>query len=298
MTWGHEGIVALALNRLLKIDYVLAAHGTEVLKGQAWRARTRVMRQVFRRATRVITNSSFTQQIVVGLDIPRERITVLPPVVDLGPGAGALAIQEVVAARGLAGKRVLLTVGRLYPRKGHADVIRALAFLKDRYPDLIYVVAGTGGPLHAPVELAALARECGVANRLHLLGRVSDAELDALYRLCEIFVLPARQDGLDVEGFGIAFVEAGLRERAVIAGRSGAVEESVVDGETGLLVEPGNVAELVETLARLLDDPSLRNRLGRQGLERARALFSPASQSERIRTLIGELGRSQPGASP
>jgi phosphatidylinositol alpha-1,6-mannosyltransferase len=134
-----------------------------------------------------------------------------------------------------------------------------------------YVVAGAG-----PEEprLRDLAREVGCAAHVRFIGSVSGEDLEALYAACDIFVMPSRalaqRDG--VEGFGIVFLEAGACAKPVVGGRSGGISDAVLDGVTGLLVDPTDAAELEAVLIRLLDDPVEARRLGAQGRQRVEAL--------------------------
>ncbi len=163
---------------------------------------------------------------------------------------------------------VLLTVSRLVPRKGHATVLRALSRLAPSRPGLRLVICGAG-PSRA--DLLSLAGRLGVRDRVVLAGVIPEGELPSLYRLARIFVLtPDAPSGGDVEGFGVAFLEAAASGLASIGSRSGGVPEAVLEGETGLLVEPGDDAMLASCLASLLDDPERTCAMGDRG--RARVL--------------------------
>jgi glycosyltransferase involved in cell wall biosynthesis len=118
------------------------------------------------------------------------------------------------------------------------------------------------------------AVECGVADIVEFLGFVPDERLAGIYQSSDVFVLPSITSEQSTEGFGIVFLEAGLFGLPVVACRSGGVDDAVADFETGLLVSPGDAAELGGAVARLLDDRELRLRLGRQGRERVLRDFS------------------------
>ena len=166
---------------------------------------------------------------------------------------------------------MILTVGRLVERKGHDMVIRALPGIERAVGPVRYVVAGAG-----PEEprLRALAREVGCASDVRFIGPVSGEDLAALYSACDVFVMPSRalaqRDG--VEGFGIVFLEAGACAKPVVGGRSGGITDAVLDGVTGMLVDPADGAELQAVLIRLLDDPVEAQRLGARGRQRVEAL--------------------------
>jgi len=116
-----------------------------------------------------------------------------------------------------------------------------------------------------------LAGELGVSDCVRFLGRIEANDLPGLYAACDVFAMPARlrDSDNDVEGFGIVYVEASACERAVVGGRSGGVEDAILDGKTGLLVDPLSVEEIAAAIERLYRDPELRARLGTAGRRRA-----------------------------
>ncbi len=110
----------------------------------------------------------------------------------------------------------------------------------------------------------------GEAPYLEKLGWLDQNQLPELYRRCDISLTPS----IWVEPFGITALESMASGLPVIASRIGGLETSVVDGQTGFLIEPGDSAAMAETLARLLDDPALRQRLGAAGRKRAEEVFN------------------------
>jgi glycosyltransferase involved in cell wall biosynthesis len=172
------------------------------------------------------------------------------------------------------GVRVLLAVSRLTPQKGLDVAVRALASLPD---EVVLVVLSSTQEQRG--ELEALARELGVARRLHLLGRLPDVA--AWLRRAEVLVHPARW-----EGFGLAVLEAMLAGLPVVASDVSSLPELVVDGETGFLVRPDDPSALALGIARSLED---RERLGAAGRERARREFSVARMADRTAELYARL---------
>ena len=211
-----------------------------------------------------------------------------PPVVCPPPADERIAAMPSDAgdaarrAHGLEGRRVLLTVARLVPRKGVDVTIRALALLAADHPELAYLVVGEG-PQRA--ELEALARECCVADRVVFTGRVPDVA--PFHHAADIFVMPNRQmDDGEREGYGIVFADAGLAGKPVIAGRSGGATDAVVDGETGLLVDPTDPGAVATAIRRLLADPALAARMGEAGRERARRVCGSAAVRARFDAVL------------
>ncbi|MDA0235633.1 MAG: glycosyltransferase family 4 protein, partial [Proteobacteria bacterium] len=134
--------------------------------------------------------------------------------------------------------------------------------------------------------LDGVAREAGVAERVHRLGHVPMEDLPRWYNACDVFVLANREIGGDTEGFGMVFLEAAACGKAAIAGRAGGTGSAVLDGVTGLRVDASTGAELVDALARLLDDPPLLESMGQAGLARVRQSLSWQAVAERTRNCL------------
>jgi len=233
-------------------------------------------------ADAVIAVSRFSADLARREGVASERVRTIENGVDPerfcpGPRDAALA-----ARLGLADDdEVLLTVSRLAPRKGHRTVLRALAALAPSRPHLRYVFTGASDDLRA--ELLATARELGVASRVVAAGFVSEADLPALYRLAHAFVLvPDGDDARDVEGFGVALLEAAATGVAAIGSRTGGVPEAVEDGVSGLLVPPCDPEATARAVARLLDDRGLAASLGERGRARVLAELSHERATTRL----------------
>ncbi len=162
------------------------------------------------------------------------------------------------------GPPLLLTVARLVPRKGIDTVLQALPPLLERFPRLQYWIVGDGP---SKESLAKQTRQLGLLDAVRFMQNVTDTELPQIYRRAAIFVMPARADyhAGSVEGFGIVYLEASASGLPVVAARAGGAAEAVLENATGLLVPPDDPAALEQGLARLLNDPGLRQRMGRAG---------------------------------
>lgn len=280
----------LRFRRWLHLPYVIYAHGNEILgmlaaggtlREKAWRA------QLLQRASRIVAVSRFTASLVERAGVGPDRITVIYPGCDLtrfGVRPPDLELRRrVLGARHR--DRVILTTGNLVARKGHDLVIQALARLRHEIPDVTYLIVGDG-PFSA--DLHALTDTLGVRDRVVFAGRVSDADLPAMYSLGDVFIMASRErrEEHDVEGFGLVYLEAGACGKPVIGGRSGGVPEAVVDGVTGLLVDPADPEDVARALKRLLTDHALAERLGRQGRERVVKEFTWARAADRMNDVL------------
>jgi len=194
----------------------------------------RLARAVLRRAEAVVCPSTALAGEATRLGA--RQVEVVPSGVDLPPEVGEEAAPPEV-----------LYAGRLSPEKGILELVKAAEGLN-------LVVAGDG-PLRRRVPQAR--------------GFVPPAELAELYARAAVVACPSHR-----EGFGVACLEAMAHGRPVVAGAVGGLLDLVVNGETGILVEPGNVPALRAALDRLLDDPDLRRRMGAAGRRRADEHFS------------------------
>jgi phosphatidylinositol alpha-1,6-mannosyltransferase len=288
------GLLVLALHRLTGRPYVVYLHGEELaVLGRAPRTR-RAVAAVLRSAGAIFANSHFTMRELARFGVGRERVHLVRPGVDLArfSSGDGRALRERLAPPGC---KVLLTVGRLIPRKGQDTVIRLLRTLGARIP-VVYWIAGDGTP-EERARLEALARECGVAEKVRFLGVVPDEELPALYAACDVFVMLNRTTPSgDVEGFGMVFLEAAACGRPAVGGRSGGAVEAIRHGVTGYLVADGEDQAAIEVLARLLQDPPLAARLGLAGRRLARR-HGWGQRAARVARVCAALCRPAPPAT-
>lgn len=200
----------------------------------------------------------------------------------------AEAASRFRVGRGLPEGRWLVTVARLVPHKGIDTGIDLVARLAPEWPDLHYAVIGRGSYREA---LLAQAAALGVADRVHILGDVTDEELPGALSMASVYLGLSRQAGLDAEGFGIALLEAAACEVPVVAGASGGIADAVADGETGVLVTPDDAIPAANAVRHLLADPVLAGRLGAAGRERVVQRFTWSRVVDDLRRLAAEHGR-------
>jgi phosphatidylinositol alpha-1,6-mannosyltransferase len=143
-------------------------------------------------------------------------------------------------------------------------MIEVVARLRDRFPNLLYAIIGDGEERARLVEMAV---RLGVTEQVRFLGEVKDAELLHCYQQCDLFALPNRAVGKDVEGFGMVLLEAQACGRPVLAGASGGTAETLRPNETGVLVACDRTDEPAAVLAELLANGERLNRMGRAGRE-------------------------------
>ncbi len=282
---ADDGYMGLWLHQWLKLPFVIYAHGNEVLGAleSSWPKPRLSLQQ----AARVLANSRFTAQLVEKSGAAPERIEIIHPGCDVDrfqPCKPTMDLrQEILGDQW--NNRVILSVGNLVVRKGHDLVITALRRVMESIPDVVYLIVGDG-PHRAELEKLALAR--GLGERVIFAGRVPDERLPEIYGLSDIFVMPSRErvESCDVEGFGIVFLEASACAKPVIAGRSGGIEDAVLNGVTGLLVNPTDVEDIAKALTRILANRDFAVRLGQQGRARVVAEFAWPRVANRVRAIL------------
>jgi phosphatidyl-myo-inositol dimannoside synthase len=261
---------------------VLTFHGSEILKFAHHPGRRWLARQLIHHATRVSTLTNYTQELLLShFPEAAEKIFLTP-----GALRSDFAVVQVKPAP-QKDKIVVLTVGRLHPRKGQLATLEALQMLPAPIRSRIeyWIVGGQGkkGSYEESLRAAAAARPDLVVR---FFGAIPDEELSDLYERADIFAMTSRNVGHSVEGFGLVYLEAAAHGLPVVAHDVGGVSEAVIDGVTGLLIPPDRPVQLAAAFEKLVHDPALRQRLGAAGRERARrncwqeaatALFSAAT---------------------
>ena len=257
---------------------VLTFHGSEILKFTRSPLRRWLAGQLIRRATRISTLTHYTQELLVAhFPAAAEKIFLTP---------GALRSDFAVVPPKPASPRkkiVILTVGRLHPRKGQLLTLQALQTLApDVRSRLEYWVVGGQSKGNYETQLrAAAAEKPDLAVRF--FGNIPDEELSDLYDRADIFAMTSVNLEHSVEGFGLVYLEAAAHGLPVVAHDVGGVSEAVREGVTGLLVPPHRPAQLAAAFEKLIHDEPLRRKLGAAGRdwatrncwkESAAALFS------------------------
>ncbi len=259
-----EGLVSVGVGRALRLPVMIYAHGEEIT---GWREplKRAAMRRAYRSADVVIANSAFTRDQLLALGVEGRRIAVLHPGVDTERYHPQVDGRQVRARLGIGLSPLILSVGRLQPRKGFDRVIEAMPEIRTRIPGVQYAVVGCGDD---EARLRQLSFQNNVADRVHFAGLVPDEELPQWYAACDVFAMPNREINGDTEGFGMVYVEASATGKAVLAGTAGGTGSAVLDGVTGLRVDGRNIREIACALTELLSDPAWAQEMGRLGRER------------------------------
>jgi phosphatidyl-myo-inositol dimannoside synthase len=264
------GWLAGACRRLFGLKTLIYIHGEEISTRTRYDQNGRRRRRALAAADGVVAVSRFTQDTLIHqFDVPASKVELVSNGVDLTRFVPRPRPPHLVARYGLQGRRVLLTVGRLYARKGMDRVIESLPIALRRFPDLVYLIVGEGS--HRPM-LEALVAHHDLGHNVIFTGAVPDYELTDHYSLGDVFIMANREmpDG-ETEGFGLVFLEANACGLPVIAGRAGGSVDAVTDQVNGLVVGGDDIAAIAATVVRLFADDGLRESLRVGGAEVARA---------------------------
>ncbi|MGW2085068.1 glycosyltransferase family 4 protein [Streptomyces sp. NPDC001880] len=276
-------LMAPALRRGGVRRIVATTHGHEI-----WWARTPGARGLMRRiggGVDVVTYlGQYTRARIEPALGPRARMSRLVPGVDpevYRPRAGAG--PDPRTELGLHGKRVILCVARLVPRKGQDTLIRALPLIRNKVPDAVLVVVGQGPDEARLRKLAARHGEGAV----RFVGGVSHTDTPPYYAAADVFAMPCRtrRAGLEAEGLGIVFLEAAASGLPVVVGDSGGAPDTVLDGRTGRVVDGTDPAAVAGALTGILLDPG-RAAMGAAGREWVRESWSWDASARHLTQLL------------
>jgi phosphatidyl-myo-inositol dimannoside synthase len=254
----YAGIVPWLISAIMPVHYCVYAHGTELLRLKKPTPAGILLKNVLKRADRIIANSSYTASLVRELS-PATHVDVVFPKIDLRPNTAPLSSNFP----GNTGTVGILSVGRLVRHKGHDVLLEAVSQLPSG-KQWNLVIAGDGP------QKDVLMMQCwdlGISDNVTFKTGLSDAELEREYCAASLFVLPTVPVH-GTEGFGIVLLEAMSHRIPIIASDIGGVAEVLDNGSCGVLVAPGDPARLSDAIRRVAGDGALRDRLASAALER------------------------------
>ena len=290
--------VGLPLARTYGIPHLLFAYGREIQRPSARWAKS----YAFKHSDVVIVISEFTRRLLQErFGVPPERIRLVRPGVDTNWFVPTESKEPIRAELGLPREAaVLLTAGRLSSDsryKGFDRILRMTHSLITDLPDLTVCIVGDGNDRP---YLEDLARSTGIEKNVRFCGRVSDAQFLKLYQAADLFVLPsgsADPQSVGVEGYGIVFAEAASCGLPTVAYGVGGVTDVVVDGETGRLVPPDEIA-LRDEVLHLLMNPMARSAMAVAAREHALLHLGWQQSAREFSAILNELTGSIAATDP
>jgi phosphatidylinositol alpha-1,6-mannosyltransferase len=254
------GWLAGACRRLFGLKTLIYIHGEEISTRARYDQGGQRRRWALSAANGIVAVSRFTQDTLTRVfDVPPGKIELVSNGVDLARFVPRPRSAHLAARYDLERRPVLLTVSRLYARKGIDRVIESLPIVLRRFPDLVYLIVGEG--TYRP-ELEGLVLSHGLGRNVVFAGAVPDYELTEHYSLGDAFIMANREmpDG-ETEGFGLVFLEANACGLPVVAGRAGGSVDAVADQVNGLVVDGDDAAAIAAAIIRMFEDDGLRDSL-------------------------------------
>lgn len=292
-----QDFAGMLIRKLRGTPLLVFVHGDEVNQTQRRRFQPRLRDAIYRAADAIVVANRFAYERLIDVLRSPDRITMITPGVDTTLFYPGPRPEWVRSQFRTANDPLILTVGRLVRKKGHETVLRSLPAVLKRFSQTKYLVVGDGPERE---RLQNLAIDLGLGGCVHFAGNVPNYRIADYYRAADIFCLLNQEDDAgDIESFGMVFVEAGASGKPVVGGRSGGTAQSILDGRTGMLCEPGNSSQLSDLLLLLLSSRELRMQMGESGLARARDEFNWSSRATQLlevhRFITGEEQRKPGG---
>ncbi len=272
------GTATWLLSFFCKFKYAVIIHGTDIAYAQKSSRKKRLAKKILSRANTIVCNSSYGASLVKEINSNwAKKIVIANPCVEEFQGEIKLPKKNITE-----GKNILFSISRLMNRKGIDRVIEIMPEITAKFPNMIYVIAGTG-----PDE-ESLKKQAKDQDNIMFLGKISEAEKWGWLKNCDIFIQPTREEDGNFDGFGIVYLEANLMEKPVIAGDSGGVRDAVENGLNGLLVDPENNEDIKNAIIKLTKDKNLAKKLGEQSRERVKTKFI---WSEQIKNIYNKINK-------
>lgn len=236
------GPIAYLCDKIFKIPYVVFTHGIEV-----W-SKDEKNKKFFDNSKLTVTISEFTKnKLLENYPETKNRIFMLPNSIDTREFYPKNKSEALVKKYNLAGKKVIFTLTRLSSLekyKGYDRVIEAMPQVLEKIPNVFYVIAGGGDDKKAILDLI---KEKKLENHVALAGYLGQEEKIDYYNLADVFVMPSKG-----EGFGIVFLEALACGKPVIAGNQDGSKDALLNGKTGILVNPEDVGAIAGAIVDIL----------------------------------------------
>jgi len=286
-SWFPSAIMGVFLSFFHSSKLYISAHGNELLYPEKSSIMKRSMKFCFDKANKIFAVSTYTKKLLVKKGMDESKIVVVPNGTDPKRFNPDVDFYDLVERYNLRDKKIIFSVSRLVERKNFGIVIEIMPEILKDVPDAVYIIGGTG-PMRENWE--KMAEEKGVKDKVLFVGYISDDELPKYYAMCDVFVMPSMEleERGEVEGFGIAFLEANACGKPVVGGRSGGIEDAIINGETGFLVNPNSRKEIKETILKILKNLSIAKSMGKKGRERVEKELNWSNITKKLLKEIAE----------
>jgi phosphatidylinositol alpha-1,6-mannosyltransferase len=267
---------------LSKIPTICLAHGNELIKknNNQYKRLLKTLNQV----SSIVCNSDFTLRLINKIDIK------VPIVKRIYPGAEDANLIKEKLVPYVTGSPILITISRLEKRKGHKHVIESVLKLKQFFPKIQYVIAGTGSELNNLKKIVKILR---LEEHVIFVGNVNKGEKNFLLKRANLMVMPTIDEisNRSIEGFGISYIEASFFSIPSIASNIGGTSEAVLNNKTGIILE--KIEDLYEKMKLLLSNNAMLKSLGKNAQERSLKEFQWTVIVEKYLKLINDLEKNK-----
>ncbi len=277
------GYVAWLVKKVKKIPFVIFSHGTDIEYATHSSWKRKMLQLVTEEAEQVVFNSESLKRrllkVLPGLEDKSKVVYPCPEKMFYDPLTEE-EISKLNSQYALEGKKVMLSVARLDEGKGLTHLIRMLPKVVEKVPNLVWFVVGDGPKKNFLVKEI---QKHSLQNVVRFVGNVPHEDIKKFYYLADLFVLLTHPDEGREEGLGLVFLEAAAAGLPVVAGKSGGVEEAVIDTQTGIIVDIYKGDEIVvNSIIEMLENEEYAKRLAENAKARVKANFRWDSQLKAI----------------
>lgn len=264
-----NGFIGAIISKFCKVPLMVALRGSDIFISKQNPVFCAMARWTLRQASMVtsVTPAFFPDLEAFGVPTEKRRLIPNgshPRLFPAPPPAQLLALRQQLSIP--ENDMVVFALGRIVLKKGFDILIRALPLIKEKVPHVTVVIGGDGTDLD---RLKTMVKELGISASVRFTGTINRADVPAYFHLCDVFTLPAVFDPKgNVDGCPNVILEAMACGKPVVASNISGIPLVVKEGQTGLLVEERNSAELAAALVVLLTDTAKREKFGRAGRQR------------------------------
>jgi len=290
---GHvmatRGFPVLLFKWGFRMPYVVLCHSDDLRIADVSKINRISTYSLMRNADLILANSEFTRRLLIRSSFLGEKIKILNPGVDTNlffPSNDQTMIRKTRLKYNADEIPLVISVGRLVPRKNHEGLIRAIADLRDQGILVKCIIVG-GGP--EKVNLERSIERLRLERHVSLMGHTSFKRLRELYQVADVVTLPSIAYKGSYEGFGIVALEASACGKPVIVGSEGGQSESVIPDKTGIIVDAEDHSNIAKAIAYLIDREDVRDQMSNAGRAYAVEKFSWIKIAQRAATLLSKV---------
>lgn len=283
------GYIGSLIKKSLKVPFIIISHGTDIAYATRTKWKTKRVWKIISKTEQIVFNSEslkrrflakmpeFTNKSLVVYPCPDPDFLVAPPQLEIDILREKLALQ---------GKKVILTVARMEDGKGYPHMVRVLPTILQQEPHVVWIIVGDGPKRE---EIMKDIKDRSLQNVVRYIGYVPHNEIKKYYYLADLFVLLTHPDSSGrEEGLGLVFLEAESCGLPVVAGKSGGVEEAVLQAQTGIVIDiRQNALSMDETIVEMLKNRKYALSLAKNARDRIIAEFHWDNQLKKLVPWLG-----------